>query len=231
MGVLISLEDHRRARETGRTARVSARAEHHAGDLPATGDAPVSARERTRVELFFDLGDPFSYLAAERVERSFEAVTWTPVTHVRRRRDVCAPGVRGDAETRAHALRMPLVWPERFPEPVTRAMRAASLAAERGRGAAFALAAGRLAFCGGFDLDDPEILAEAAAAAGVGLEAVLEAAGDRARDSAMAMTGRRLRAAGADRLPVLRVGTTLFCGEERIAEAAAAARFALSAGG
>ena len=37
--------------------------------------------------------------------------------------------------------------------------------AEGGRGAGFVLAASRLAFCGGFDLEDPEILAEAAAAA------------------------------------------------------------------
>ena len=226
MGVLISLDDHRAAREAGRTSRVQARAAQH-----PTTDAVAPPRERTRVELFFDLGDPFSYLAAERVERSFEAVTWTPVTHVRRRRDLSDPVLRSAADARAAELRMPLVWPERFPAPVTRAMRAASLAVERGRGAAFALAAGRLAFCGGFDLDDPEILAEAAAAAGVGLDPILAAAGDRGRDQAMAMAGRALRVAGADRLPVLRVGTSLFCGEERIAEAAAAARFALSARG
>ena len=41
-------------------------------------------------------------------------------------------------------------------------MRAAHYASQQGRGAAFVLAAGRLAFCGGFDLDDPELLAEAA---------------------------------------------------------------------
>ncbi len=207
---------------------MQARADQH---VAAVQDPPLTTRERARVELFFDLGDPFSYLSAERVERSFEAVTWTPVTHVRRRRDLSEAGVRATAEARAAELRMPLVWPERFPEPVARAMRAASLAAERGRGAAFALAAGRLAFCGGFDLDDPEILAEAAAAAGVGLDPVLEAAGDRTRDTAMAHAGRVLRLAGADRLPALRVGSALFCGEERIAEAAAAARYAVSARG
>jgi hypothetical protein len=40
----------------------------------------------------------------------------------------------------------------------------------------------------------------------------------------MEATGLRLLAQGADRLPVLRVGRTLFCGEHRIAEAAAAVR-------
>ena len=44
--------------------------------------------------------------------------------------------------------------------------------------AAFVLAATRLAFCGGFDLEDPEILAEAAAAAGIVLDDYLQASRD-----------------------------------------------------
>jgi 2-hydroxychromene-2-carboxylate isomerase len=84
------------------------------------------------------------------------------------------------------------------------------------------LAAGRLAFCGGFDLDDPEILAEAAAASGIRLDECLRAAGDTRRDGAMEAAGRRLLAAGADRLPALRIGRSLFWGEQRVAAAAAA---------
>jgi len=210
MGVVISL-DERRAALTARR--------------PAEPDA-------ARVELFFDLGDPFSYLAAERVERTFDALVWRPATGAGSyRRSLLSDArqlaaVRAAAEERAAELRMPLVWPERFPAGVPRAMRAASLAAEQGRAAAFALAAGRLAYCGGFDLDDPEILAEAAAAAGVGLDECLAAAGDARRDAAMQEAGRRLLAAGAERLPALRVGAALFAGEERIPEAAAAARYA-----
>jgi 2-hydroxychromene-2-carboxylate isomerase len=129
------------------------------------------------------------------------------------------------AAERAAALQMPLVWPDGFPATARVAMRVASLAAsEGGHAAPFVLAASRLAFCGGFDLDDPEVLAEAAAAAGLGLSEVLAAAGDRSRDGLMEDTALRLLAQGADRLPVLRVGRTLFCGEDRIAEAAAAVR-------
>ena len=95
---------------------------------------------------------------------------------------------------------------------------------------AFVLAAGRLAFCGGFDLDDPEILAEAAAAAGLGLEDACGAAGDARRDGTIEAAGRRLLAAGADRLPALRVGRSLFWGEEQVGEAAAAARARRRAG-
>jgi 2-hydroxychromene-2-carboxylate isomerase len=125
---------------------------------------------------------------------------------------------------------MPLVWPERFPSEVPAAMRVASYAAECGRGAAFTLAAGRLAYCGGFDLEDPEILAAAAAAAGLGLDACLEAARDESRDGKLEKAGRRLLAAGADLLPALRVGRSLFWGEQRVAEAAAAARLYAAAG-
>ena len=132
--------------------------------------------------------------------------------------------VRRAARERAAALRLPLVWPERYPSPLRAAMRAAAFAAEQGRGGSFALAASRLAFCGGFDLDDPEVLAEAAAASGVGLTECLAAAGDPSRDGAMEAAGRKLLAAGADRLPALRVGRLLFAGEGRVAEAAAAAR-------
>ena len=70
-------------------------------------------------------------------------------------------------------------------------MRVAAYAAEHDRGAAFTLAACRLAFCGGFDLEDPEVLAEAAAAAGLGLEESLRAAGD------SAATGRSRRPGAA----------------------------------
>jgi 2-hydroxychromene-2-carboxylate isomerase len=102
-------------------------------------------------------------------------------------------------------------------------MRVAALAAERERAAPFVLAAGRLTFCGGYDLDDPETLAEAAAAAGLGLREALDAAADHGRDGALEAAARRLLARGADALPALQVGRTLFCGEHRIAEAAAAA--------
>jgi 2-hydroxychromene-2-carboxylate isomerase len=187
---------------------------------------------RSRAEFFFDLACPFTYLAAERVERSFDEVVWRPASSDALRRsaldhdDLSAASVRRAAEERAAALRLPLIWPERFPAAVSAAMRVASHAAEAGRGAAFVLAATRLAFCGGFDLDDPEILAEAAAAAGVVLDDTLRAARDAGRDGAIEGAGRALLAAGADRLPALRVGRALYWGEERVGEALAAARVA-----
>jgi 2-hydroxychromene-2-carboxylate isomerase len=97
------------------------------------------------------------------------------------------------------------------------------MAADRDLAAPFVLAAGRLAYCGGYDLDDPETIAEAAAAAGLGLEETLAAAGDQGRDGPLEAAARRLLAGGADHLPVLQVGRVLFAGEHRVAEAAASA--------
>jgi 2-hydroxychromene-2-carboxylate isomerase len=190
-----------------------------------------------RAEFFFDLACPFTYLAAERVDRAFDDVRWTPASATALRCGSLATDepalsrVRLAAEARASVLRLPLVWPERFPGDVPAVMRVAGHAAECGRGAAFVLAAGRLAFCGGFDLDDPEILAEAAAAAGLALRGCLRAAGDKRRDCAMEAAGRRLLAAGADRLPALRIGRALYWGEDQLSGAAAAARMHAAAAG
>jgi 2-hydroxychromene-2-carboxylate isomerase len=211
VGDLIQLAEHRRARKSSERG-------------------PRGAATTARADFFFDLACPFSYLAAERVERGFTHVTWRPASSAAlMRRDPAADEldterVRGVALARAAELRMPLEWPDRFPHEVPAAMRAAAHAAAQGKGAEFVLAAGRLAFCGGFDLDDPEILAAAAAAAGIGLDRCLHAAGDVALDRPIDANARRLLAAGADRLPALRVGRTLVWGESRVTGLAAFAR-------
>ncbi len=177
---------------------------------------PVASESAT---FFFDLGAPSTYFVAERADRLFSGLTWRPALMPEGK--VVSVD---EADARARALRMPLVWPEGKPELWRSAMRVAAYAAERGQASAFVLAACRLAYCGGFDLDDPEILAEAAAAAALPLEDCLIAAGDRSRDEGLEAAGRGLLAAGADRLPVLAVGGRIFAGEERLAEAAAAAK-------
>jgi 2-hydroxychromene-2-carboxylate isomerase len=200
LGELISLAERRAAR--------------------AAASAP---RTRPRVSFYFDLASPWTYLAAERVDRLFAEVHWRPAMADALHIDRGAEEEREAADERAALLRMPLVWPEAWPTAGLSAMRVATLAAERGRAAAFVLATSRLAFCGGFDVDDPEILAEAAAVAGLGLEECLQAAGDLRRDGPPEQAALRLLSRGADALPVIVVGRSLYCGEHRIAEAAAAA--------
>src|SRR4051795_9444602 len=101
----------------------------------------VSGRARTRgvllrTEFLFDLACPFTYLAAERVDRAFESVVWTPVSRAAVTRDsrpddpVALRRLCRAVEARASQLRMPLVWPDRFPADVPAAMRLASYAAD-----------------------------------------------------------------------------------------------------
>lgn len=201
MGTITSLQAHR--------------IERHRRDL-------ARRRALPRAALFFDLSSPYTYLAAERAERMFAGLEWQPAcTRVLQGDELTEDGMRA-ASQRAALLGLPLMWPEEHPRPVRGAMRVASLATELGCGAEFVLAASRLAFCGGFDIDEPDILAEAAAAAGMGLTEALAAAGDVSRDGPIEQAGLSLLAGGGLQLPAIRVGRLLFCGEERLHEAAAA---------
>jgi 2-hydroxychromene-2-carboxylate isomerase len=180
---------------------------------------------RAETAFFYDLACPFSYLAAERVERLLGAAAWVPVKSLAwqtSRREVIE--LRARAERRAAELRLPLVWPDRFPSPVPGALRAAVRAGEVGAGARFGLAAARLAFCGGFDLEDPEVLAEAAAAAGLPLDDCLAAAGDRSLDEMIEATARGLAARGVTELPAMRSGRRFQMGERGLTETAALLR-------
>jgi 2-hydroxychromene-2-carboxylate isomerase len=164
--------------------------------------------------LYFDLASPYTYLVAERIERRAGTATWRPAV-------LRQPLARGDevmaaALQRAHALRMPLVWPERFPCRVPSAMRVATYANEQELGPRFVIAAGRLAFCGGFDLEDPDIIAEAAAAAGLDVDGALLAARDPRRDHQIDMAGRALGHAGGTTLPAIEHERHLYCGEAHI---------------
>jgi 2-hydroxychromene-2-carboxylate isomerase len=184
----------------------------------------LSDRFTDDVAFYFDVGCPFSYLAAERVERLLGEVEWVPAPTVGLDDDevVLAPEARARAERRAAELRLPLVWPDRPSCGLSSALRAASFASSVGEGARFALAATRLAFCGGFDLDDPELLIEAAAAAGIRPEDCFAAIADGTPDESLRAGARALASAGVRELPAVRIGRRFLAGERRLAEAAAA---------
>ena len=133
---------------------------------------------------------------------------WTPRTP-RHRCSGCAP-----ARTRARghcAFRSSGPTAFRAPPAARSAPRPSPARSAPAR--AFALAASRLAFCGGFDLEDPETLAEAAAAAGVPLEECLSAAGETWRDEELEANADVLRAHGISELPAIRIGDQWFEGE------------------
>ena len=164
---------------------------------------------------FFDVSCPLSYLTSEGIERRLGEVAWVAVNSAAVRPPGArrSPALRTRADAAARALRLPLVWPERFPASTPRALRASAFACEIGAGASFALAASRLAFCGGFDLEDPETLAEAAAAGGVPLEACLAAAGETWRDGELQATATMLRDHAVTEVPAIRLGDRWVSGE------------------
>ena len=181
-------------------------------------------RRGVRAAFFFDVACPFSYLVAERVERTLGEVEWVPAPAVGLdggARWARFEATRELAERHALAARLPLVWPDWFPANTRHALRAASYAAENGAGASFALAATRLAFCGGFDLEEPEMICIAAGVAGLPIDGCLSAARDAARDHSLWATARGLHARGVSALPALRLGRRFIEGERILTEGAA----------
>ncbi len=173
-------------------------------------------RGGSRAAFFYDLACPFSYLVAERVERVLGEVEWIPAPAVGLDGGASwarLDAVRALAEREAHEVRLPLVWPDRFPANTRHALRAAAYASENGAGAVFALAAMRLAFCGGFDLEDPEMICVAAGVAGLSIEGCLDAARDASRDVSLWATARGMHGRGVRRLPVIRLGRRWLSGE------------------
>jgi 2-hydroxychromene-2-carboxylate isomerase len=176
-----------------------------------------------RSAFFFELGCPLSYLAAERVERLLGDLDWIATARLAPARCRDEHELRElfeRAARQADALRLPLVAPDNFPAEYVRAWRAATYASEQGVGGRFALAASRLAYCGGFDLDEPDVLAEAGAAAGLEADQVVAAARDSRRDAQLFATAKGLVARGVDSSPAIRVGSRWFGGVDPVADAA-----------
>ena len=180
--------------------------------------------EADRPGFYFDLACPFCYLDAERVERLLGEVEWIPVAGAAVAPDLAGACDIAGAEERAAALRVPIVWPEGFPRSLPRSMRAAAYAAEGGAAARFALAAFRLTFCGGYDIDDPDVLPRLASSAGIPRAGALAAAADPWRDETLSLAARGLTRRGVRSLPAFRVGERFFEGESALLGAAALRR-------
>jgi 2-hydroxychromene-2-carboxylate isomerase len=175
------------------------------------------------VAFFYSLDCPVSYLAAERVERALGDVAWIPVVGPLSE----SSGLRSAderlnlayerlalAEKEAHMLSVPLVAPHIYPMDSRRAARAAIWASDEGRGASFALGVARFAFCGGFDIASDDVIAEAAAGAGLNPVQAVQASRDPRRDSQLEATAKGLQARGVLMPPVIRIGTRWFCGSD-----------------
>jgi 2-hydroxychromene-2-carboxylate isomerase len=191
-----------------------------------------------RPTFFYDLGSPYAYLAAERVNGVFAAAAapvpeWQPVLlgalFRRFGRSSWGLGPGRDAgmrecERRAAAYGLPPIrWPEPWPPNTLVAMRAATFAKELGKAVSFSLAAFRQAFAAGRDLSDRDNVAIAGAAAEIHPRALLAAVERDSIKAALREATDRAAKAGVRGVPALLVGGAVYWGDDRVDEAAAAA--------
>lgn len=181
---------------------------------------------------YVDVGSPYAWLAAERVERGALGVepVWEPVLlgaifSARgfgswSQTDARAEGIE-EVERRALAYGLgPVRWPEPWPGNMLLAMRCAVAAAEAGFARAFLLAALRLGFRDGRDLSDPAAVADAASTAGLEGEELLAAASTPAVKATLRDRTEQAIALGVRGVPTVLVGGEAFWGDDRLEDAA-----------
>ena len=185
-----------------------------------------------RPAFVFGAMSPYSWFAAERVEALMGPVRWWPVfagglfksggrtswglTDER-------PEKLADCEARArrHGLG-PIVWPDPWPTVDLKIARALVRAGDDGATRELALAAMRLTFLEGRDLDEVDTIAEAARRAGLDPDVIVAAIDDEEVKARTRASTDAAFALGVRGIPTLVVGDQLFWGDDRLEEAAAA---------
>ncbi len=183
---------------------------------------------------YFDLGSPYAYLAAERVDTVLPApVEWQPVLvgglfkltgrsswavgdPERRRLGIA------EIERRARDYGLPpLRWPEVWPGNYLAVMRAASYAFTVGRGREFALQAFRSAFQRGVDLAVAGNVADVGAAVAIEPAALGAAIADQQIKDELRAATAVAHERGVFGVPTVAIGEELFWGDDRLEDAAA----------
>lgn len=191
----------------------------------------------SRATFYFDLGSPYAYLAAERIDEVWaEPIRWQPVSlggifkltgRSSWSLDDSERRASGMAEVERRALAYglpPMRWPEPWPGNYLAAMRAAIFADTKGVGREFALQAFRGAFQNGHDLSVPERVFEAARDAGLDPREVEEATSDPEIKLALREATDTAHRLGVFGVPTVAVGGELFWGDDRLGDAAAQLR-------
>jgi 2-hydroxychromene-2-carboxylate isomerase len=183
---------------------------------------------------YFDLGSPYSYLAAERINSLFdEPPEWQPILlgalFKIHERDSWAngpgreDGIR-EVERRAAEYGLPPIrWPDPWPGNTLYAMRAATFAKQIGKAVSFSLAGFRQAFAAGRDLSEPDNVMIAAAACELHPNALTKAVQSKAVKDALRSATEKAAARGVIGVPSLVVGDQVFWGDDKLQHAAEAA--------
>jgi 2-hydroxychromene-2-carboxylate isomerase len=196
-------------------------------------------RDHERVQtpdplFFFAAMSPYSWFAAERIERLLPQARWRGVLAgaVFKANDRVSWGLAerraegiADCEARAAAHGLgPIRWPNPWPTSDLLVARAMTFAETRGSLKPFALSAMRLAFLDGADLGDRDAVVEAGRRAGIDpleLEGAIEDAD--VKQALRSVTDEAL-ALGVFGVPTVAVGADLFWGDDRLEDAAQAYR-------
>jgi 2-hydroxychromene-2-carboxylate isomerase len=182
---------------------------------------------------YFDLGSPFAYLAAERLDEVLgEPVQWQPVSlgglfklagrsswslgDPDRRREGIAEVERRAGVYGLPAVRLPDPWPSNY----LMAMRAATFAYRTRRGHEFTMSAFRASFAEGLDLGIPAHVLQAAERAGLDPAEVERATEDPEIKLALREATDAAHALGVFGVPTIAVDGELFWGDDRLDEAA-----------
>jgi 2-hydroxychromene-2-carboxylate isomerase len=189
---------------------------------------------------YFDVGSPYAYLAAERLDRVLAGeVRWQPVLlgglfkltgrsswalgDYRRRQTGMA-----EIERRARGYGLPaIMWPDPWPTDYLAAMRIVTWAFQTGRGRELATRLVRDAFQRGRELSIEAHVLSAVSEAGLDRREAREAARDPGIKRTLREATEAAHALGVFGVPTVAVAGELFWGDDRLEDAAA---YAVSVG-
>jgi 2-hydroxychromene-2-carboxylate isomerase len=184
-----------------------------------------------QAEFFFDLGSPYAWLSAERIDGLFVAAgrelpVWRPVLlgglFQRFGRSSWAKtelreGGISEIERRAREYGLPEpIWPDPWPDSYLFAMRVATYAERQGRLKEFALASFRDAFTRGIDQAVPKHVLNAAEAAGLDRAAAEAGAEDPDIKQVLKEATSRAGDLGVSGVPSLRIDGVIHWGDDQL---------------
>jgi 2-hydroxychromene-2-carboxylate isomerase len=183
---------------------------------------------------YFDVGSPYAYLAAQRVDRVLPGpVQWQPVLlgglfkltgrsswalgdYRRRQRGMA------EIERRARGYGLPpIVWPDPWPTDYLHAMRVVTYAFRVGLGREVVAQAFEDAFARGRDLSIRAHVLDAASRGGLHRDEAEAATHDPEIKTALRDATEAAHARGVFGVPTVAVGDELFWGDDRLEDAAA----------
>ncbi|MGH2959566.1 MAG: 2-hydroxychromene-2-carboxylate isomerase [Solirubrobacterales bacterium] len=188
------------------------------------------------VTFFYDLGSPYAYITADRIDEQFDTnitVDWVPVLlggifKANGRSSWAETPLRADGMAeiaqRASAYGMPAFhYPEPWPNNGLAAMRVAAWAHSAGAGRRFARAGFEVQFNDGLALSEQDNIELAAHRAGLDPQFAIEAAQDQVVKQALIDNTQAAIDIGAIGVPTVVVGDQVFWGDDKLHEAVAAA--------